>query len=270
MYDSDKEVSRRVTEWTSRILSIAEDLIEIRPLSHSPGLRMSINGLEFVRITVGSVPRLEYGVFERRVLSDLDNTSMSAITALARAMLRFRSPLTTQTMHPFYRLRTEAWLESRLRADIRALDPSLNPNAVYAQVPAWRGENRSVMDLLTINNRGRLVVIEVKANEDITLPLQGLDYWLCVEEARRTGAFHKRGFFSGAQIANTTAELWLVTPELRFHRHFETIAGAISRNVPVTKIAVGGDWRRRVIVRERKRINQDGRETGCQDGRQSG
>lgn len=259
MYDSDKELSRTVTEWTNLILSIARDHIEVRPLSRSQGVRLMINGLEFVRITVGNMPRLEYGVFERRAIcGSLDNTSMSEITALVRSILRFRLPMTSETMHPLYRLRTEAWLESRLRADIRALDPSLNPDAVYAQVPAWRGRNRSVMDLLAINNRGRLVVIEVKANEDITLPFQGLDYWICVEEARRRGEFQKRGFFSGVQIANTPAELWLVTPELRFHRRFEMIAQSISRNVPIMKIALGGDWRNRVIVRERKRMNQGG------------
>ena len=157
--------------------------------------------------------------------------------------------------HPLYRLRTEAWLEAQLRRDIRVLDPSLDPCAVYSQVPAWRGEERSVLDLLTIDARGRLVVIEIKAAEDMTLPLQGLDYWLSVEESRKRGEFERRGFFPGRNIANEPPVLWLVFPELRVHRSFRTISSAISSDIEVVRIAIGGDWRRQVRVRGRERVN---------------
>jgi hypothetical protein len=111
------------------------------------------------------------------------------------------------------------------------------------------------LDLLTINRHGQLVVIEIKASEDITLPLQGLDYWLCVEEARRKREFQRRGLFPGLKIADVAAELWLVSPELRFHKSFEMVAASISSEVSVSKLAVGGDWRRRIIVRRRERMS---------------
>ena len=40
-----------------------------------------------------------------------------------------------------------------------------------------------MLDLLTVDRCGRLLVIELKADEDLHLPLQGLDYWLRVRKA---------------------------------------------------------------------------------------
>jgi hypothetical protein len=113
--------------------------------------------------------------------------------------------------HRYYRLREEAWLESMIRRDIGGFDPSIDDRYVYSQVPTWRGEERSVLDLLTINKRGRLVIVEIKASEDPKLPLQGLDYWLRVEQARREGQFHERGLFLGVEIADQSPLLYLVS-----------------------------------------------------------
>ena len=79
-----------------------------------------------------------------------------------------------------------------LRKNIRVLDEGLDERYVYSQIPAWRGDERSVIDLLTVNHQARLVVIEVKASEDAQLPMQGLDYWLRVEQARLRGEFQRR------------------------------------------------------------------------------
>jgi hypothetical protein len=43
-------------------------------------------------------------------------------------------------------------------------------------VPALAGGDRGVLDLLGITRQGRLVVIELKASEDIQMPLQAVDY----------------------------------------------------------------------------------------------
>jgi len=34
-----------------------------------------------------------------------------------------------------------------------------------------------MIDVLTVTREGRLAVLELKAAEDIHLPLQGIDYW---------------------------------------------------------------------------------------------
>jgi hypothetical protein len=47
-------------------------------------------------------------------------------------------------------------------------------------VPALSVGDRGLLDLLTLDRNGRLTVIELKADEDLHLPLQALDYWIRV------------------------------------------------------------------------------------------
>ena len=61
------------------------------------------------------------------------------------------------------------------------IDASLLPEPVYGQVPAFAAADRGVLDLLAVDHRGRLAVIELKASEDVHLPLQALDYWMRVQ-----------------------------------------------------------------------------------------
>jgi hypothetical protein len=72
----------------------------------------------------------------------------------------------------------EGRLEARLRADVTALDGRLLGRPIYGQVPAFAGQDRGVLDLLAIDAQGRLNVLELKASEDVHLPLQALDYWM--------------------------------------------------------------------------------------------
>ena len=47
--------------------------------------------------------------------------------------------------------------------------------------PHFAAGSRGILDVLATDYHGRLVVIEVKASEDIHLPLQALDYWMRVK-----------------------------------------------------------------------------------------
>jgi hypothetical protein len=53
----------------------------------------------------------------------------------------------------------------------------IDPRWRYSQVPAFSASDRAMIDVLTVTREGRLAVLELKANEDIHLPLQGIDYW---------------------------------------------------------------------------------------------
>jgi hypothetical protein len=77
---------------------------------------------------------------------------------------------------PLFRLQPERWLEARLRAGIADLLPGLRGDMLYTQVPALSTGDRGLLDLLTLDRNGRLAVIELKADEDLHLPLQALDY----------------------------------------------------------------------------------------------
>ena len=85
---------------------------------------------------------------------------------------------------------------------------------LYTQVPALSGGDRGLLDLLTLDRNGRLAVIELKADEDLHLPLQALDYWIRVralnddrqpaagnEGGRPLSAFERQGYFAGAEVS---------------------------------------------------------------------
>ena len=94
----------------------------------------------------------------------------------------------------------EAWLESVVRSQIQEIDAALLPAPVYGQVPAFAAADRGVMDLLAVDHRGRLAVIELKASEDVHLPLQALDYWMRVQWHVERSEFQAKGYFPGREL----------------------------------------------------------------------
>ncbi len=81
--------------------------------------------------------------------------------------------------------------------DVSMVDGQLKPSRLYSQVPAFSACDRAMIDVLTTTHAGRLAVVELKADEDIHLPLQGLDYWSRVEWHHRSGEFPRFGYFEG-------------------------------------------------------------------------
>jgi len=121
---------------------------------------------------------------------------------------------------------------------------------------------RGMLDLLTLDHGGRLVVLEVKADEDMHLPLQGLDYWIRVRALnsqrqmtgnKEVGAFERHGYFAGAEISAREPKLLLVAPALRIHPSNETVLRYLSPKAEWEMVAVGEHWRRdlRIVFRKR-------------------
>jgi hypothetical protein len=248
--------------WRERILNLAPDLIETRRDARSNGVHFAINGLEFARVSAGGKVRFgvagyysESGAESEAGQVTLTESNFDKLEKLAREIIRYRSADGPDRRHPFYLLRAEAWLESLLRRNIRNFDATLDERFVYSQIPAWRGDERSVIDLLTVNHEGRLVVIEIKAAEDTQLPLQGMDYWLRVEQGRLRHEFKKRGLFEGVAIAEQPPLLYLVAPRLRFHRTFAVVARCIAPWIEAYQIGINANWREGVKVHTRERIN---------------
>lgn len=244
--------------WRERIVNLAPDLIETRRDAKSGRARFEIKGLEFASLS--ACGQAKFGVAGLRSeggvnLVPLTESNFGELESLAQEIVRYRSAGCLDRRHPFYLLRPEAWLESLLRRDIGLLDAAFDERFVYSQIPAWRADERSVIDLLTVNHEGRLAVIEIKAAEDPQLPLQGTDYWLRVEQGRLRNEFKKRGLFEGVAIADSSPLLYLVAPRLRFHRTFATVARCISQRIEAYRIGVNTNWREGVKVHTRERIN---------------
>ena len=153
--------------------------VDMVPDASGTVLSLRIAGLEVARVEGQLEPRIYFGLegsFRR--LDDARGDEFRRFLLRVSAIRRAGSP---DRGHDFYRLQPERWLESLLLKDITRLDPALSPTQVYQQVPAFKGTDRGVIDLLAVTGEGRLAVVELKVHEEINLPLQGLDYWLRVK-----------------------------------------------------------------------------------------
>jgi hypothetical protein len=216
----------------------------VETISRSDGeLSFRVHGLEFAR-TAG--PELLVGLQTRR-------TGRVEEAALWPGELaRLRSAAASDRKNPLYLKNPEAWLESEVRRQIREIDASLVPAPVYGQVPAFAASDRGVLDLLAVDYRGRLVVLELKASEDVHLPLQALDYWMRVKWHAERGEFQSRGYFpqseTGRELLREPPRLLLVSPALEIHPSNERVLRYFSPSVPVEHVGVGLQWRKELKV----------------------
>jgi len=116
----------------------------------------------------------------------------------------------------------ERRLEDQVRQRIELINPDLI-QPVYGQVPAFAANDRDLIDLLAAERSGRLAVIELKASEDIHLPLQALDYWMRVDWHVRRDEFTARGYFPGQPLTRTSPRLYFVAPALHLHPSNATV-----------------------------------------------
>jgi len=240
----------RASALADSVIQLAPDLIDTR--WQNGWTVFSIRGLEFARASVAR-NMIRFGLDQQK--TTLNEGNRSKLEALAAEIAATRAPESQQRNADLFRSYSERWLESIIRRRIVAVDPTLDPRYVYTQVPAYRGEQRSFIDLLTVTRSGRLAVIELKVSEDAEFPFQGLDYWLRVEWHRRRGDFQRRGYFAGLQLADAPPLLYLVAPLFRFHASTRLIAGSITERVPVYRIGINDDWRRGVRVLLSERLN---------------
>lgn len=85
-----------------------------------------------------------------------------------------------------------------------------------------------MIDVLAATREHRLAVIELKADEDIHLPLQGLDYWARVSWHQQRGEFTKFGYFPGRELSAESPLLLLVAPALHIHPATDTLLRYLS------------------------------------------
>ena len=110
-----------------------------------------------------------------------------------------------------------------------------------------------MIDVLTCTRQGRLLVAELKADEDIHLPLQGLDYWARVCWHHQRGEFQKFGYFPGIELSPEPPLLLLVAPALHVHPATDTILRYVSPAIPWTLVGIDEHWREAIKPVFRKR-----------------
>ena len=218
---------------------------EVEAVEQSDGsVSLRVHGLEFGRAGNG---RLLCGLKRRR------QCTPAVLASLAAEVVRVRCEDTGDSQRPLFLQAPEGWLESQVRANPQAIDPSLRLTPIYGQVPVFSGPERGVIDLLAIDDTGRLAVIEIKAAAGWQLPFQALDYWLRVRKHLAAGDFERLGYFPGIAIRRDAPRVLLVAPALEFHSTTETVIGSLAREIEFSRVGLAADWRRerRVMFRLR-------------------
>ena len=197
-----------------------------------------------------SVPELVFGVGPaQRVVND---GSLKDFEQLIRSVGEVRHADGPRESR-WWRLHPERWLESLVIKNISALDDQLDPRWRYSQVPAFSASDRAMIDVLTVTREGRLAVLELKADEDIHLPLQGIDYWARVAWHHARGEFQKFGYFAGRELAPGAPLLIMVAPALHVHPATDTLLRYISPEIAWVLLGIDERWRKELKVVFRKR-----------------
>ncbi len=214
-------------------------------------------GLGFAKARLGVVPgtflsseEIVFGVgSEERVLEERNE---SAFVDLAHCLRDVRHPYGPRN-HALWRLRPERWLESLVVRDVSIIDERLDCSCTYSQIPAFSAADRAVIDVLTATRGGRLAVVELKADEDVHLPLQGIDYWTRVEWHHERGEFARFGYFEGRELSAEKPLLLLVAPALHVHPATDILLRYISPEIEWEFVGIDERWREGVKVVFRKR-----------------
>lgn len=226
----------------------------------SPALiSFRLHGLEFAQARVAHDPRnFESGqeiVFglgaEERVLDSHNENDFAGLVRLAATIRHKNGPKN----HALWRMHPERWLESTVIAEVEALDRRLRPECVYSQVPAFSAADRAMIDVLALTRENRLAVIELKADEDLHLPLQGVDYWARVAWHQSRGEFTRFGYFPGLELSEQKPLLLLVAPALHVHPSTDTILQYLSPEIEWELLGIDEHWREGVRVIFRKRAS---------------
>ncbi|MGD0156872.1 MAG: hypothetical protein ABSB50_12285 [Terracidiphilus sp.] len=248
----------------------ARERVEVRPRSATE-VGLFLHGLEFARVRHGASAHsfareneVTFGAGANE--TPLTDENEPLCRDLFRRLFLSRHADGAHT-DPLFRMAPERWLESRLRLGLAELLPHLRADLLYSQVPALSSGDRGMLDLLTLDRNGRLVVLELKAGEDLQLPMQALDYWIRVRALNADlqpappsvvplSAFERSGYFHGAEVSPLPPRMILAGPALRIHPANEPVLRYLSPQIEWELLGLTEHWRRelRIVFRKRSRV----------------
>jgi len=239
------------------IARIRELMSEVQIAVRSPAeIAFRCHGLEFARARLTHEPasfrsttEIVFGIGAEETI--LTQANLPRLAQIVRSIGEVRHAQGPHD-HPLWRLHPERWLESLAIRDVSRFDERLGPTRVYSQVPAFSACDRAMIDVLTITRDGRLAVLELKADEDVHLPLQGVDYWSRVFWHHARGEFQRFGYFPGQELSGERPLLFLVTPALHVHPATDTLLRYISPEIAWELVGIDERWREGVRVVFRK------------------
>jgi hypothetical protein len=261
----------RFAEAAARVMALVpdamRDAVEQR-IESGAEMAFRLHGLEFARVRMGYAGESFNRVQEVTFGAGANETPLTEENAndLRELVQRLfaRRVADGDRRDVLVRMQAERWLESELRRDVSLIDTRLDAAHVYTQVPAFAAADRGMLDMLSVEKDGRLAVIELKAEEDLHLALQGLDYWVRVrwhhqqnpDQDSGLGEFQRHGYFGGVRLAEGAPRLYLVAPALRVHPATEVVLRYLSPRVDWVLVAIDERWRKKIKVIWRKRSGE--------------
>ena len=264
----------RFAEAAARVMALVPELMRAvveQRIQSGAEMAFRLHGLEFARVRMGyagqsfnRVQEITFGAGANE--TPLTEENANDLRELVERLFE-RREAGGDKRDALYRMQPERWLESELRRDVSLIDGRLDAAHVYTQVPAFAAADRGMLDLLSVDKDGRLAVIELKADEDLHLALQGLDYWVRVRWHQRQnpdpnsglGEFQRHGYFGGVRLAESDPRLYLVAPALRVHPATDVVLRYLSPRVDWVLVALDERWRRQIKVVWRKRSGEEKR-----------
>ena len=261
----------RFAEAAARVMALVPERMRAeveQRIQSGAEMAFRLHGLEFARVRMGYAGESFNRVQEITFGAGANETPLTEENAndLRELVARLfaRREAGGDKRDALYRMQPERWLESELRRDVSLIDARLDAAHVYTQVPAFAAADRGMLDLLSVDRDGRLAVIELKADEDLHLALQGLDYWVRVRWHQRQnpdpaswlGEFQRHGYFGGVRLAEGDPRLYLVAPALRVHPATDVVLRYLSPRVEWELVALDERWRKQIKVVWRKRSGE--------------
>jgi hypothetical protein len=248
-------ITHRFAQSITRVRQELHD-VQVVPIS-SGELAFRVNGLDFARARLAPgrgfrlAEEIVFGIQPNEVV--LTDETANLFADLTRRISHSRRP-DGNSQDPLFRTQPERWIEAQMLRDISLLDERLDPAMAYSQVPAFAASDRAMIDVLSVTREGRLAVIELKADEDIHLPLQGIDYWARVVWHHARGEFHRFGYFPERELSPEPPLLLLVAPALHIHPATDTLLRYLAPEIDITLVGVDERWREgiRVVFRKRR------------------
>jgi len=229
------------------IVRLAPQAIRLSVAADGKSVALRFRGLQFA---TWEAMGITFGLGDHT--QPLTAASRPRLEKLVRELETHRNPLATDVKHRLYRAQAERWFESLVQEDPGRVDPRLDPQHIYSQVPAVSGGERGILDLLGVTRNGRLAIIELKAEEELHLVLQAADYWLRVRRHQERDDFRRNGYFQGVELQGLPPRVYLVAPALRFHPANAPLLRYLTREMEVIRVGVQENWRRglRVSLRQ--------------------
>jgi len=259
VHAADEDAAReRFAEPIARVRKLLPDA-EIAVLSPAE-IAFRYHGLEFARARLAYHPvslhtevELVFGTgAHEKALSEENAEEFARLARMVGQVRHAQGP----RGHLLWRMHPERWLESLVVRNAGIIDERIDPSCAYSQVPAFSAADRALIDVLTVTRDGRLAVVELKADEDIHLPIQGLDYWARVTWHQTRGEFQRFGYFPGRELSPQLPLLFLVAPVLRVHPATDTLLRYLAPEVEWTFVGIDERWREGVRVVFKKHVQR--------------